>query len=29
MADAGQPPRVRRYVGEALEGGRAAASLHS
>ncbi|NRT57203.1 MFS transporter [Sphaerotilus uruguayifluvii] len=25
----GQPPRVRRYVGEALEGGRAAASLHS
>ena len=29
VADAGQPPRVRRYVGEALEGGRAAASLHS
>ncbi len=24
-----QPPRVRRYVGEALEGGRASASLHS
>ncbi|WP_446749125.1 hypothetical protein [Sphaerotilus natans] len=24
-----QPPHVKRYVGEALEGGRASASLHS